>query len=270
MSRVPGRGTEGREAAADGAAGGESLRREEGLAAHRLARWEERNPGLRAGVTAGSEAGDLGLASERAPVRWVERVERAARALGARGVVLARQVHGRRVVPVSGDHAGVLVTGEADGLCTDEAGVLLAVTVADCVPVFVLDPENRAVALLHAGWRGTAAGVLEAGLGALETCYGSRPSGVRLHLGPAICGRCYEVGPEVSRALGRQADGRVRLDLRRELQERATELGVPRERQTRSGACTRCGPDHLYSNRGSETAKRMMAFLGWEAGGDVV
>lgn len=245
---------------------GEELRADGGLPAHRLSGWEEEHPGLRAGVTAGSRAGDLGMAVGRPPAEWAERLQSAAGALGGRGIAVPRQVHGRRVVEISGRPRGVLVPGEADGLCTDEPGSFLAVTVADCVPVFVLDPEGGALALLHAGWRGTAAGVLEAGLSALEERYGSRRGALRLHLGPAICGSCYEVGAEVLRALGRDARGKVMLDLRAELEERARRAGVSAESVSRSAACTRCGADHFFSHRGTGTAKRMAAFLGWRTG----
>lgn len=248
--------------------GAERLEARGSLPAYRLVGWEERHPGLRAGVTAGSEAGDLGLASERPPADWARGLEAALGALGGRGLALPRQVHGRRVVEVSGRPTGLLLPGEADGLCTDERGTFLAVTVADCVPAFVLDPDAGALALLHAGWRGIAAGVLESGLEALEATYGSRRSRLRLHLGPSICGACYEVGPEVPRALGREANGKARLDLRELLEERAAEAGVPADRVTRSPACTRCGADHFFSHRGTGTAKRMAAFLGWQTGGD--
>lgn len=252
-------------AAREGSAG-ERLRAADGLPAHRLVAWEEEHPGLRAGVTAGAEAGDLGVASPRPPAEWVERMEAALSALGGRGIAVPRQVHGRRVVEVGGRPTGVLVPGEADGLSTDEPGTFLAVTVADCVPVFVLDPGSRALALLHAGWRGTARGVLDAGLAAMGERYGSRRSELRVHLGPAICGPCYEVGPEVARALGRDANGKVRLDLRAELADRAESRGIAARNLTRSPACTRCGSDHFFSYRGTGTAKRMVAFLGWQTG----
>ncbi|MFB6240654.1 MAG: polyphenol oxidase family protein, partial [Gemmatimonadota bacterium] len=156
MSRAPGA------SAGRASPDAEALRRDGPLPAYRLTGWEEAHPGLRAGVTAGAEAGDLGVATERPPAEWAERMEALAGAAGARRVVLPRQVHGRRVLEAAGGAPpGILLAGEADGLTTDEPGTLLAVTVADCVPVFVLDPESGALALLHAGWRGTAAGVLE-------------------------------------------------------------------------------------------------------------
>lgn len=259
-------GGEERAAGPTADASAEELTGDDGVPAYRVTAWEEEHPGLAAGVTAGSEAGDMGLASERPPAEWWGEVRGTADALGARGVALPVQVHGRTVAPVRGGHDGVLVPGEADGLTTGLEGTLLAVTVADCVPVFLMDPATGALALLHAGWRGTAAGVLEAGVEALESRHAARRSRLRAHLGPAICGQCYEVGPEVARALGREVSGASLLDLREELAERATGLGLAAERLTRSAACTRCGADHFFSHRGTGTARRMMAFLGWREG----
>jgi len=187
---------------------------------------------------------------------------------GAHTVVHARQVHGGVVCAYpregAGDRsAGVERVADCDGHYTDRPGVLLAVTVADCVPVFVVDPERRAVALLHAGWRGAAAGILERGVLAL-----GRPEAVgrfHVHLGPAICGRCYEVGGEVFEALGLpRPAGPTHLDLYEVLGERASRMGVPEEHVTRSTHCTRCGDGRFYSHRGGD-AGRQAAFLGVRA-----
>ncbi len=86
-------------------------------------------------------------------------------ATGMHSSVVARQVHGTRIVEVdSSSGSGPRVVGEADGFVTSARGVLLAVTAADCVPVFIVDLQGRCIALLHAGWRGAAGGILEAGL----------------------------------------------------------------------------------------------------------
>jgi len=184
---------------------------------------------------------------------------------GARTVVHARQVHGGAVCAYPreggrGSSDGVECVADCDGHRTDSPGVLLAVTVADCVPVFVIDPVRRAIALLHAGWRGTAAGILEHGVAAL----GDPGAADRLHvhLGPAICGRCYEVGGEVFEALGLpRPAGPAPLDLREVLAGRATRVGIPHEQVTRSVHCTRCGDGRFYSHRGGDVG-RQAAFLG--------
>ena len=140
--------------------------------------------------------------------------------------------------------------------------MLLAVTVADCVPVYLVDPEHRAVALLHAGWRGTAAGIVEAGVATLAAQFGTLPTDLHLHLGPAICGDCYEVGPEVFRALGlSEPSGPEPVDVRAVLTGQAHALGVRHGRVSFSGACTLCGDGGYFSHRRGDR-ERQVAFLG--------
>lgn len=147
--------------------------------------------------------------------------------LGALGkdfvqLVVSRQVHGARVHCEGSDRTGIRQLEGADGHVTTQAGVLLAVTVADCVPVYLAQPAAGAVALLHAGWRGVSAGILEAGVSVLSDVCGGAARDIVMHCGVAICGDCYEVGPEVAEALGVKAThGRARLDLRAVLVDRA-------------------------------------------------
>lgn len=248
----------------------EELRpRAEGPDVYVHAAWEREFPGLACGITAAGPGADFGLTTS--PDAWTLAggMVGLGDGLGVPGVAMIRQVHGRRVLTVGAVPPGaLLLAGDADGLVTDQRGVLLAVTAADCVPVYLLDPETGALGVLHAGWRGAAAGVLEAGVGALERELGVPAGRLRVHLGPAICGDCYEVGPEVLRAFGRHAEGPARLDLRRELAARAEEAGVEPNAIGVSTHCTRCGADRFHSHRGSGgTAGRMAAFLGWRGTG---
>lgn len=188
-------------------------------------------------------------------------------ALGFPRVAHARQVHGAAVLVHDGGGPGILVSDGFDGHAAVASGVLLTVSVADCVPIYVADEVRRVVALLHAGWRGVAAGILEAGAAALARAAGSRPADLRLHLGPAICGRCYEVGPEVHAALGRTPPpSREPVDLGHELARRAVDLGVRPEAVTRSTHCTRCGAGAFFSHRRGD-AGRQIAFLGVRVAG---
>lgn len=236
-----------------------------------LTLWTERFEGLAAGWTLrgegpGGEAADFGLTTT--PSAWTlhTRLEALAAQLGFPGVAVARQVHGAAVVCLEPTpEGGVRVPGEADGLLTGGEGLLLAVTAADCVPVWLLDPPTGGLGLLHAGWRGVAAGILRAGVRAMGGRFGTEPGRLLVHLGPAICGGCYEVGPEVLEALGREArPGRSQVDLRAELADRAADLGVPADGLSRSTWCTRCSADQFHSHRGrGEDAGRMAAFVGW-------
>ena len=179
-----------------------------------------------------------------------------------RSVIRSLQVHGALTRVHSDRPAGPNVVGEGDGHVTRLPGVLLTVTIADCVPVFVADPVRRAVGLLHAGWRGMAAGVVESGIAALGEAFRSRPADLAVHLGPAICGECYEVGPEVFQALGQRIPPAPRsIDLRRVIKRRATASGVGPERVTVSRECTLCGDGWYFSHRRGD-AGRQRAFIG--------
>jgi YfiH family protein len=233
---------------------------------YELPEWRERY-GVVAGITVRgttAEPFDQGLAGLKAPVgevmeRW--RMFRAA-VPGFTGVVISHQVHGATVL-WHDSARGMIIEGVADGHATATPGVLLAVTVADCIPVYLVDPVRRAVALVHAGWRGTAAGVLSQGLALLQS-HGSNVENVVIHCGIGICGQCYEVGSEVLRACGDRASaGESRgLDLRSVLKKQAGEHSV--ENVSTSHLCTVHGGPEFWSHRGSGGADgRMVAFLGF-------
>jgi YfiH family protein len=226
--------------------------------------WAERWPWLRQGITwAGPDRGfDLGL-SGSAPVGEVlDRWRRLRECLGFDAAVHARQVHGARVLRHDRAPPGFLLGGEADGHVARGPGLLLTISVADCVPVFVVDPQMRAIALLHAGWRGTAAGMMEQGIRTLTEATGTPPSALHVHFGPAICGACYEVGPEVHAALGlHDPAGPAPVDLRAILSDRAVAAGVATAALTCSVACTRCEAGRFFSHRAGSPG-RQAAWLG--------
>ena len=228
--------------------------------------------GVVQGTTTRTGAGgfDLGLFSggqEEAVVRenWLT----LARHTGFADVVHARQVHGADVHVVdAGRPSGVpRLLAPADGHVTDRPGVLLAVTTADCVPVFLRDARGGAVGAVHAGWRGVAAGVLERAFEAMEAAFGTHPSDLAIHLGPAICGVCYEVGPEVFEALGQPVpDGPTPIDVRAVLAARGVEAGVPAGAISVSTHCTRCTGSRLYSHRAGD-AERQVGYIGIRGAG---
>ncbi len=180
-------------------------------------------------------------------------------------VVHARQVHGADVIEHAQAIAGFAILDDADGHMTSVAGLLMTVSVADCVPISLVDERTRAVALLHAGWRGVAANILERGVRTLIQLRNSAAADLHCHLGPAICGRCYEVGPEVHRALGLEPPGRnMPIDLRALLVPRAAALGLPVAQITRSAFCTRCNNALFFSHRAGDRG-RQMGLLGIRA-----
>jgi len=228
--------------------------------------WRERMPWLTQGTSTRGTLEvpfDLGhftghTPEDRVRAHW----DRLLSVAGTDRGVLGRQVHEADVVLQRDVPAGLRLSDVCDGHVTDEPGTLLAVTVADCVPVFLVAPAARAVAVVHAGWRGAAAGVLERGLGSLTEVAGVGAAEVLVHLGPSICGACYEVGPEVFAALGEPAPAAPEpIDLRRVLTGRAARAGVPWENLSISAHCTRCTDSGLFSHRGGD-GERQVGFIG--------
>ncbi len=184
-----------------------------------------------------------------------------------------RQVHGREIVSLDEPIPGTM---EADGaflLRRSEAPTIVpAVRTADCVPVLMSAADGRAVAAIHAGWRGTAAGIARSAVSRFEAA-GIPCRELIVALGPAISGCCYEVGPEVPAALaasgarsaevGPTGEGRALVDLRAALREQLASAGVPDGSIHYAPWCTRCRADLFHSYRADgQNAGRMIAVIG--------
>lgn len=211
--------------------------------------WAREFPWLVQGITARTEGTMSGLGDRSG--RAIAEVWRSLRsATDMQSAVLGRQVHGAHIMRHGPLSPGLLLADESDGHITDAPGVLLAVSVADCVPVFVVDAKQRRVAAVHAGWRGTAAGIL-------RNCLDQMRGDVRVHFGPAICGTCYEVGPEVHTALGLPAPAaNTPLDLRAVLAGQCSALGIDEQNLTTSSFCTRCGDSPFFSHRAGHPGRQ--------------
>jgi purine-nucleoside/S-methyl-5'-thioadenosine phosphorylase / adenosine deaminase len=207
------------------------------------------------------DAGTFGTAG-REPVgdvmgRWWSLVE-ALHEYSPR-LATSRQVHGNHVLVHRLTWDGWLRSDGADGHVAPERGTALAITVADCVPVFVAHP-NGACALLHAGWRGTAAHILSSGVAELVRS-GLDARDLYVHLGPSICGRCYEVGPDVYQQLtGQSASAAECVDLRAILAREAREAGITRV--SVSEFCTRCHNDRFFSHRAGDPGRMLAVIVG--------
>lgn len=190
-------------------------------------------------------------------------------------VVQASQVHGNELFRVDEVAPGTVQIEARDGLLVNTTGILLTVSVADCVPALVYAPSAGALALVHAGWRGVAGGILTAAVTALGDEYGARPSECMAYWGPAIGPCCYPVGDEVVeliRAAGLGPDterwlagGRddLRVDLRAALTCQAVSVGLSRSSIVSSRDCTCCDPGrfHSYRRDGADSG-RMVFFAG--------
>lgn len=154
----------------------------------------------------------LHVGDDRAAV--MENRRRAVAAIGARldDLVVGRQVHGAAVAVVTeadrgrGAMSAEHTAGEVDALVTDRPGPVLAVLAADCVPMVLWEPAAGVLATCHAGWRGTAAGVVEATIAAMGRL-GARPARIVAGVGPAVSAQRYQVGDEVAGAMGDRLGG---------------------------------------------------------------
>jgi YfiH family protein len=178
-------------------------------------------------------------------------------------VALPRQVHSDVVARV--DSPGPVAA--TDALVTDTPGLFLCVTIADCVPILLHDPVHRAVATVHAGWRGSAAGILPKALKFMEGEYGSRPHTIQAFVGPAAGGCCYEVGPEVANRFPAEfvldGPGGRRLDLKGFNARLLLEAGFEPANIEVSPLCTITESELLHSyRRDGPSSGRMMAVIG--------
>lgn len=187
-------------------------------------------------------------------------------------IITMVQMHGN-IVKIAGGVYGPLDTrwesvGPSDGVITDSEDALLIATIADCVPIFLFDPARRVIGLLHAGWRGTAARIMQVGILRMGEAFGTDPTHLLIYLGPSIARSCYPVRPEVYRHFEpwvprtpRPAEG-WRVDLGGINAAQAVEMGVSERNVHRSRYCTHCSPELFYSHRASQGhSGRMAAFL---------
>ena len=210
--------------------------------------------------TTGRRDGSFGLSSSE-PVsevmgRWSSLQDSLA-AVGVTRLASSHQTHGVEIATHEGRWNGWLRMRNCDGHFTTVPGTALAVTVADCTPIFIVHPSG-AIAALHSGWRGTAGEILERGLGLFDI-NGFDVSQCRVHLGTAICGRCYEVGKEVFDAIlgehRHEVETKGLLDVRSILRERALSLEV--ESVTVASTCTRCHNDQYFSHRAGDAGRQL-------------
>jgi YfiH family protein len=204
--------------------------------------------------------------------------ERVAGAIGVgqEDVLLVSQVHEATVAVASADRPRPWPRPEADAIVSNDAAAAIAVRVADCVPVLLAEETGRAVAAIHAGWRGTAKRAVIAGVGALQTTYGVRPERIIAAVGPSIGPCCYEVSETTNQAFreaGHHASilerwfdprsaGKFHLDLWRATRDQLEGAGVMPDNIHIAELCTKTHADVLHSYRvQSHKAGRMVGII---------
>ena len=178
---------------------------------------------------------------------------------------MSNQVHGAvvRTITTADVHTDPYekVGYKADGLMTDLPGVALRVSTADCIPILFYDPVRRCVAAVHAGWRGTAAGIAAAAVDRMKSVYGSRPGDILAAIGPGICPDCFEthedvpnamtaaMGTGVLRHIKIKENGKFAVDLKAINAMRLEQAGLEADHIAVSSLCTSCNPDKFWSHR---------------------
>lgn len=190
-------------------------------------------------------------------------------------VVRPYQANGSRVAAVGREHggSGVIKDNElkrVDGLVTAERGIVLSIIAADCVPVYLTEPVSGVIGLLHCG-RQAAGDILRSGAEQMKAL-GACPQRIHMHIGPHICGDCYEVGEDVRaelagnfspaelKAVFSLRGDKLYLDLSKALKLRAAAEGITDDRITETRVCTFCDSS-FYSYRRGDRGRQNLAFL---------
>ncbi|MCM3587107.1 peptidoglycan editing factor PgeF [Mesobacillus maritimus] len=163
-----------------------------------------------------------------------------------------------------------------DGFFTDEAGILLTLCFADCVPIFFLDQESRRIGIAHAGWKGSVQAIAAEVVTAFKE-NGSNPSRILAIIGPSICKKCYIVDNRVKNLVEKALEGvekkpynqindnEYSLDLKELNKQILIRAGVPEENILQTNYCTSCHQEYFYSHRRDcGSTGRMLAFIGWK------
>lgn len=181
-------------------------------------------------------------------------------------VQMVKQVHGDGVLVVDEPRKELV---EADAMITNRPGVGLATIHADCVPVVLVDPVRRVIGAVHAGWKGTLAGIVPKTMARMAAEYGSRPADCWAAIGPAIGPCCYRVSRERIALFQEKwphldwtgANEKGVLDLAAINQQLLENLGVAPGRIDQAGLCTSCQAGDFYSFRRERTARRMLSLI---------
>jgi YfiH family protein len=168
-------------------------------------------------------------------------------------VVSAGIVHGNNVVVVSNDDKGKVIVG-ADGLITSSKNIYLSITSADCLPIFLFEPEKKIIGMIHAGWRSLEKGIAS---NAVEKIIklGGRPENILVGIGPAICQEHYEIDPDVAEKFAKYSDAldknreKIYLDIKKIAQLQLLELGLQKKNIEISPECTFELPEKYFSAR---------------------
>lgn len=200
-----------------------------------------------------------------------------ARAFGVNqeSLVTPRQVHGSDILVINepNEDYSHFLSVEGDAVITNQPNVIIGVCVADCVPILLCDPEKKVIAVVHAGWKGTAAGLVAKTVAGMRSEFGSNPSRLHAAIGPCIQKCCYEVDEPVRKAFTQggidwnsctelSSPGKWQLDLATANHELLLNAGLPADAIQVSEQCTCCHSEQFFSyRRDQEESGRQMGFM---------
>lgn len=194
-------------------------------------------------------------------------------------IVCSKQTHTTNVKRVTKADMGKGVIcqtdyDDVDGLITNVPGVILSTSYADCVPLYFVDTQNKAIGLSHSGWRGTVARMGKVTLEAMAVEFGTKPEHVVAAVGPSICKDCYEVSEDVALEFKKnfpdsyhtflfkgKEEGKYQLDLWMANKRVLTDAGVLEENIAVTDLCTCCNSEYLYSHRASNGKRGALAAM---------
>ncbi len=203
----------------------------------------------------------------------------AAMDISRENLVTSHQTHTTNVRGVTEQDRGCGITRprpyeNVDGMVTNVPGLVLITYYADCVPLYFIDPEHRAIGLSHSGWRGTASRMGEVTVKTMEREFGTDPARLYAAIGPSICQDCYEVSEDVIQEFRksfsrlqqpalyyRKPNGKYQLNLWEANRIILTQSGVPESHISMPNLCTCCNPDFLFSHRASGGKRGNLAAL---------
>lgn len=185
-------------------------------------------------------------------------------------MVYAKQTHTTNVLKVTKDYLGMGVVRERnfdniDGLITNEPGICLVTSYADCVPLYIVDIVNKAIGLAHSGWRGTVGDIAGKTIRQMTVEYGTNPKNLIVFIGPSICQECYEIGEDVAehfavkygskvfdKILYPKENGKFHLNLWQANMTNFLNAGVNENNISITDICTCHNPKLLFSHRASK------------------
>jgi YfiH family protein len=185
--------------------------------------------------------------------------------INTKKMVFCNQIHGDNIYCIEGNKIKQNPIPQTDGLITNISGICLVIKTADCLSVFILDTKNKVISLIHAGWRGMVAGIVQKAVAKMNDVYDSNPTDLLVGFGPSIGKCCYKVGNEVINQLKKFAYGEDLIEngylsLQQANKKQLIESGVLEKNIIHNQYCTYHHNELFFSYRKGETG-RMISFL---------